>query len=134
MIQDFDGPDPAPNRRGRVLVISVLLLVGVVAGYAAVSSPELRGPFATPRPLPSVVHAPVFTPALAGSIEPASIQRSSVACVVPGSGQMTTILTTTLVANGQTVITTLLPGTSSNPCAVQWGQPPNPIPYDRVSR
>ena len=46
---------------------------------------------------------------------------------------MTTILTTTVFVNGQTV-TTLLPGTSSNPCAVQWGQPPNPIPYDRVSR
>ena len=133
MIQDVDGPEPAPDRRGRVLVISVLLLVGVVAGYAAVSSPELRGPFATPRPLASVVHAPVFTPAPIGSTKPASLQRTSIACVVPGSAQLTTILTTTVFVNGQTVTTTILPGASSNPCAVWWGQPPNLIPYDRLS-
>jgi hypothetical protein len=57
VIEDFDGPEPARNRRGHVILISLLLLVGVVAGYAAVSSPELRGPYATPRPLPSLVHA-----------------------------------------------------------------------------
>lgn len=59
VIEDIDGPDPAPNRRGHMVVVSVLLILGVLAGYAAVSSPELRGPFATPRPSAAVAPSPV---------------------------------------------------------------------------
>ena len=137
MIQDFDGSDPAPSPRGHVLAISVLLLLGVVAGYAAVSSPELRGPYATPRPLPSIVHAPVLTPAPVGDIAPASSYIQSADCVGPAVVRPTTGLVNgqrvTTILNGQTV-TTIFSGTSGNPCAVWWGQPPNPIPYDRVAR
>jgi hypothetical protein len=46
-----------------MLVVSLLLLGGVIAGYAAVSSPELRGPYATPRP---GVVGPQATPAADG--------------------------------------------------------------------
>jgi hypothetical protein len=139
VIQDFDGPEPAPSRRGHTLVISFLLLLGVVAGYAAVSSPELRGPYATPRPLPSVVSAPRFTPAPAGSVEPASLTTLgfSFVCVVPGSAQLTWIF-----VNGQNVtvtsptgqnMTVSLPTSVSTTCPVFWGQPPSPI-EDRIAR
>jgi hypothetical protein len=50
VIEDFDGPDPTPNHRRHMLVASLLLIASVIVGYAAVSSPELRGPFATPHP------------------------------------------------------------------------------------
>jgi hypothetical protein len=138
VIEDLDGPDRAPDRRRHVLVISVLLLLGVVAGYAAVSSPELRGPYATPRPLPSVVNAPRSTPAPIQRSDPASvILFRSADCVDPGAISPTTISANaqrvTTLLNGSTV-TTILPNAGANPCAVWWGQPPNPIPYDRIAR
>jgi hypothetical protein len=72
VIEDLDGPDPVRGgRRGPVLLASALLLVGILAGYAAVSSPELRGPYATPRP--GVVNAPRSTPARPGTVAPAAI-------------------------------------------------------------
>jgi hypothetical protein len=137
VIEDFDGPEPAPSRRGHVLAISVLLLVGVVAGYAAISSPELRGPYATPRPLPSLVHAPVFTPAPVGDIAPASVYIQSADCLGPAVSRPTTVVVSgqrvSTILNGQTV-TTILAAVASAPCAVSWGQPPSPLPYDRVAR
>lgn len=145
MIKDLDGPDPAPNRRGHVLVISLLLLVGVVAGYAAVSSPELRGPYATPRP--SVVNAPRITPAPVASLEPAAISVPFVlGCVGPDGVRATIAVGSPLpmVAvggpllvvydrTGQNVIASV-PMSVSSACGVVWGQPPNAIPFDRVSR
>jgi hypothetical protein len=119
VIEDLDGPEPAPNRRGHVLVISLLLLIGVVAGYAAVSSPELRGPYATPRPSPAVLHA-VFTPAPASSIEPAAFSRPAAACSAPLS-----VWVATTVVNGQAVSTTVV-NASGNPCLIRWGNPPMP--------
>jgi hypothetical protein len=118
-----------------VLVISVLLVVGVVAGYAAVSSPELRGPYATPRPLPSIVHAP-FTQAPSAGIAPAAISGRSEACVLPASVRVPTVFvgTRTYVYDrlGQSLIA-IVPTSVSDPCPVFWGQPPNPIP-DRIAR
>ena len=113
-----------------MLAVSLLLLVGVVAGYAAVSSPELRGPYATPRPLPSVVNAPRFTPMPVGSIEPASIGGGPYypGCVVPGA-----VWASTVFVNGHSVIVTTVASTN-NPCVIQWGQPPSPMAFDRVSR
>jgi hypothetical protein len=72
VIEDFDGPDPAPaGRRRAVLLASALLLAGILAGYAAVSSPDLRGPYATPRP--GVVKAPRSAPARDTILAPAAI-------------------------------------------------------------
>ena len=135
MIEDFDGPDPAPSRRGYVFVISVLLLAGVVAGYAAVSSPDLRGPYATPRP--SVVNAPRFTPAPVASLEPAAISVPFVPrCVAPDSVRVMTVVVGTLSVYDRTGrnISASVPTSMSNPCVVIWGQPPSPIPLDRVAR
>ena len=138
MIEDFDGPDPAPSRRGHVLVLSLLLLGGVIAGYAAVSSPELRGPYATPRP--SVVNEPRLRPVPLASLEPSSISTfgSSVACVTSGSAPPAWILVDgpgviVTSPSGQNVTVSVRPS-ASNACIVIWGQPPSPIPYDRIAR
>lgn len=62
MIEDFDGPDPAPNRRVHMRVVSVALALAAVVGYAAASSTAFQRPFAeakaTPRPSPTIVVAP----------------------------------------------------------------------------
>lgn len=123
-----------------MLVLSLLLLGGVVAGYAAVSSPELRGPYATPRP--SVVNAPRVTPAPIASIDPAAISWPFAPCVMPPSLQMPSAVQVppSVVGNtiyvydqsGQNLVTVIRSsGVACSP--VIWGQPPSPIPYDRVS-
>lgn len=136
MIEDFDGPDPTPNRRGRQIVLSVLIVVGMAVSYAAVSSPEFRGPYATPRPLPSAVQAPLFTPAPV-AIDPATLRGPAVTCVLPQSVRVPPAFVgdVTYVYDrfGQTVIATLLTSVST-PCPVFWGWPPRPMPYDRVAR
>lgn len=139
MIEDFDGPDPAPSRRGHRLAILALLLIGVVAGYAAVSSPELRGPYATPRP--SVVNAPLLVPAQAARTEPLSNTTfgSSVACLMPDSAPPTWIFVggpavTVTSPSGQNVTVSVRSSASTTCPALIWGQPPNWIPYERISR
>lgn len=115
-----------------MLAISVLLLVGVVAGYAAVSSPELRGPYATPRPLPSTVNAPGVTGATVWRIETASRGGPSVVCVEPRSarGPTAVVLGQTQVYDrlGQTMITTL-PAAVGIACPVRG---PGPV-RDRIA-
>jgi len=137
VIEDFDGPDAAPSRRGHMLVLSLLLLGGVIAGYAAVSSPELRGPYATPRP--SVVNAPRLRPAPVASPEPwpTTTLGSSVACASPASVPWAWILVDgpgVIVTSPSQNVTVSVRPSVSNACIVIWGQPPSPIPYDRIAR
>ena len=131
-----------------MLVISALLLVGVVAGYAAVSSPELRGPYATPRP--SVVNAPRFTPAPLVTFEPAAFNPPFASCVFPPSVQAASAsvgppsvqVPPVFVGNtiyvydqqGQNVIAVIRSSVGSACSPVIWGQPPNGIPFGRVGR
>ena len=139
VIEDFDGPDPAPSRRGHMLVVSALLLVGVIAGYAAVSSPELRGPYATPRP--SVVNAPHLTPADNVIFRPGAINPPVAPCFppsvqVPSAFVGNTVRSTTYVydEHGQNVIEVIRSSVAVACSPVIWGQPPNGIPFDRVGR
>lgn len=64
MIEDLDGGARGPSRRGHVLVLSVLLAVGCVIGWAAANSTAFQGPFATPAPsAPALRYTPVPAPA-----------------------------------------------------------------------
>jgi len=125
-----------------MLVVSALVLAGVIAGYAAVTSPELRGPYATPRP--SVVNAPHLTPADTVIFEPAAIDARFVPCLFPRSVQVPWVYVgngdplgnTTYVYDqqGQNVIMVVRMSVAT-PCSpAMWGQPPNPIPLERVAR
>jgi hypothetical protein len=50
VIEDLDGGDSGPSRASTVRAISVVLVVAAVIGWAALQSPALRGPYATPDP------------------------------------------------------------------------------------
>ncbi len=50
MIEDLDGGDGGPSRTSTVRAISVVLALAAVIGWAALQSPALRGPYATPDP------------------------------------------------------------------------------------
>jgi hypothetical protein len=120
-----------------MLVISALLLLGLVAGYAAVSSPELRGPYATPRP--SVVNAPRFTLPPRASFEPPVIFQPIVPpCVLPAAVHVPAVFVgaTTYVydEHGQSVIEIIRSDVNAACSPVIWGQSPSPIPYERVAR
>jgi hypothetical protein len=130
VIQDFDGPDPTPNRRGHLLVISILLIAGVLAGYAAVSSPELRGPYATPRPSVAVVAAVRFTPAPFVRAEPAAAVAPSSGCILPGS-----VFTATVFVGGQLVpISRPVTPSTSESCAIVWLIKHGSLPYELFAR
>ena len=110
-------------------VVFVLLLIGVIAGYAAVSSPELRGPFATPRP--SAVIAPtVATPAvqlIQLPVERIEIPSRPVSCVQPSPVPVFVDVRGVSTAVGGELVSQLVPVSAGNDpqCSVWWGQPPN---------
>jgi hypothetical protein len=111
-----------------MLVLSLVLLAGVVAGYAAVSSPELRGPYATPRP--SVVNAPRVTPEAIASLDPAAFDPRFASCGQPLAVQVLPVFVGNTIQvydqSGQTLIAVIRSsGVACSP--VIWGQPPSPI-------
>ena len=50
MIEDLDGAAAGPSRVAVVRVISVVVVLVAIIGWAALQSPALRGPYATPDP------------------------------------------------------------------------------------
>jgi hypothetical protein len=130
-IIDLDGGDAAPSRRTSMLIVSVVLVGAAVLGYAAVSSPALRGPYATPYPTAVVV--PVrFTPAPFVSIQPASVGApGGLGCVVPGS-----VSTTQVFVGGQLVtVTRPQPLSVSAVCQVFYRDLQRvTLPLDRIAR
>jgi hypothetical protein len=50
VIEDLDGAGPSPSRARAVTAISVVLAFGAIVAYGAISSPLMRGPYATPDP------------------------------------------------------------------------------------
>ena len=153
MIEDFDGPDPPPSHRGHIFAVSVLLMVGVVVGYGAVSSPELRGPFATPRPsaafdLPTT-SAQVFIQAPPTLYITTDVPAGAADClriVLPHetnvfvAGRPITVVRPVPdpppgVETGVVIGPNGATGVMWNTCddRVIWGQPPSPMPYYRVS-
>jgi hypothetical protein len=97
VIEDLDGGDPGPGRAPVVRAISVALVFAALVGYAALSSPALRGPYATPDPLTALaaparyIRAPTDTIDNAAKVFPAR-------CIVPGE-----VFVTTIFLNGQSV-------------------------------
>jgi hypothetical protein len=130
-IIDLDGGDGAPSHRTSMLVVSIVLVGAAVLGYAAVSSPALRGPFATPYPT-AVVIAARYTPAPFVSIQPASIGApGGLGCVGPGS-----VSTSQVFVGGQLVtVTRPQPLSVSARCQVFYLELQRvALPLDRIAR
>ncbi len=100
MIHDLDGGDPGPSRAGAVRAISVVLAVGALLGWAALSSPALRGPYATPDPLTALA-APAaaarYTP------EPITLLNPAVSVIWIDCPPRGLTFSTTVFVNGQPV-------------------------------
>ena len=58
MIEDLDGGESGASRAPIVRAISVVLVLATAIGWAALQSPALRGPYATPDPRGGVVFSP----------------------------------------------------------------------------
>jgi hypothetical protein len=130
-IIDLDGGDAAPSRRTSMLIVSVVLVGAAVLGYAAVSSPALRGPYATPYPTAVVVPAR-YTPAPFVSIQPGSVSApGGPGCVGPGS-----VSTTQVFVGGQLVtVTRPQPLSVSAVCQVFYRDSQRvALPLDRFAR
>ena len=129
MIEDLDGGDHGPSRAALVRGVSVALMFATLLGWAALSSPALRGPYATPDPL-NALAAPAaaarYTP------EPITLVNPAVSVIwidCPPRG----LFSTTVFVNGQpvgvTVPVPIAPGLHSF-CLV-----PEPhVPFDRFAR
>jgi hypothetical protein len=153
VIEDLDHGDPGPSRAGAVRAISVVLALGALIGYAALTSPTLRGPYATPDPGAGVsftkLDVPRYTP------EPLTLINSPVSAIWIACAPRGFVYTTTgsVFVNGQPVSVTgpdrqvtgvpepkgqsagvnvpvpLAPGVRSY-CLV----PEPPVPFDRFAR
>jgi len=97
VIEDLDGGDVGPSRAGVVRAISVVLAVGALLGWAALSSPALRGPYATPDPLTALTAPARYTPVPTDVIDLAA-KVFVVNCAARGLAY-----TTTVFVNGQPV-------------------------------
>jgi hypothetical protein len=75
VIEDLDGADHFPSRARALTAISVVLALGAIAAYGAMSSPFMRGPYATPDPsggpARELLSKARYTTAPFASIEPA---------------------------------------------------------------
>jgi len=99
VIEDLDGGDAGPSRAGLVRAVSVVLAFSAVLGWAALSSPALRGPFATPDP------AALAAPAAAARYapEPVSLIDPAARVVQVGCAPHGLAFTTTVFVNGLAV-------------------------------
>jgi hypothetical protein len=69
VIEDLDGGEGGASRASTVRAISVVVVIGAVIAWAALQSPALRGPYATPDPRAGLTRG-----ASAPTLEPAAIQ------------------------------------------------------------
>ena len=143
MIEDFDGPEPPPRRRGAMRVLSVIVAVGAFVGYAAASSTTFQGPFATPQP--SVVAATAVPWSTASRDSTTFVFDPSGGPLVwaPGPGCVVMPVASPVALDqvifvGGRDMTTIVRDVRSLPTCppglgVRWGEPPNMIPLDRAS-
>ena len=100
MIEDLDGGDHGPSRTALVRGVSVALAFATLLGWAALSSPALRGPYATPDPL-NALAAPVaaarYTP------EPTTLMNPAVSVIWIDCPPRGFTFSTTVFVNGQPV-------------------------------
>ena len=80
MIEDLDGAVTGPSRAPFVWVVSVVLVLAVIIGWAALQSPALRGPYATPDPRRAVL-SPRPDPAVAIAVDPAALRLTPASAV-----------------------------------------------------
>jgi hypothetical protein len=82
VIEDLDGGDIGPSRAPVVRAISVALVVAAAIGWAALQSPALRGPYATPDPLGGVTFTERASPNPAAlHVQPVTVGLSPFACL-----------------------------------------------------
>ena len=96
VIEDLDGSPTPPNRRAHVRIVSAVLVLAALVGWAAASEPSFQGPFATPRP--SMAPIARFTPAPTDRIERAAFFSQQRGCIQPGA-----MWGTTVFVNGRSV-------------------------------
>ncbi len=121
MIEDLDGGDRAPSRARALTAVSVVLVLGAVLAYGAVSSQIFRGPYATPDPsggpARDLITKVRYTPAPFASVDPAAYFSSvGGGCVIPGA-----VYSTTVFVGGQQVV--FERAATVNPlswCAIYW--------------
>jgi hypothetical protein len=100
VIEDLDGGDHGPSRAALVRGVSVALAFAALLGWAALSSPALRGPYATPDPLTALAAPAVtarYTP------EPIKLINPAVSVIWISCAPRGLVYTTTVFVNGQPV-------------------------------
>ena len=130
MIEDLDGGAGGPRHVAVIRVVSVILVLGALIGWAALQSPALRGPY-TPDPRAGASLKVRFTPAPFVSAEPAAaLAPGGLGCVVPGSVSVSYVF-----VGGQLVTVTKPSATSNTPaCIALYLYRQQPVPVDRFAR
>ena len=123
VIEDLDGAVAGPRRRGHVLVLSLLLVVGCVVAWSAATSTAFQGPFATPAPS-STPQVRYTADALPVRVDPAAgpfpFVLSGGGCSIPG----VTSTTTQVVFVGGQSVTLTRPANATLPTCPPAPRPP----------
>ena len=137
MIEDLDGADRSPSRARALTAVSVLLALGAIVAYGAMSSPLMRGPYATPDPsggpAREFLSKARYTPAPLASIDPAAFigrpGQGSTWCVAPNAVFSTVVF----IGGRQVVFAQPVSRNTNSTCTVGWFELLMPLPLERFA-